>query len=76
MFEFFNWILEHPDVKLQIYGEHVTEVLKIRITRGRFNVEHAFDMTDVFYMKDPNQCLTTVLDRLYEMLKREEQKYE
>ena len=76
MFEIFNWLLEHPCVKLQFYGEPVTEALKIRITRGRYNAEHSCDVTNLFYMRDPKQYLTSVLDELYEMLKREEQKYE
>ena len=76
MFEIFNWLLEHPDVKLQLHREPFTEELRIRIIRGRYNAEHSCDVTNLFYMRDPKQYLTSVLDELYEMLKREEQKYE
>lgn len=77
MFEFFNWILEHPDVKLQIYSETITESFRIRITKGRFNAECTFDMRELFFLcYSPKERLESVLDNLYEKLKREEQKYE
>ena len=77
MFELFNWLLEHPDVKLQIYSETFKEEFRIRITKGRFNAEYTFDMKELFLLCcSPKERLESVLDNLYEGIKREEQKYE